>query len=231
MGQLERYGLYVLCLVIFLILGVAIWGGDPVASMPATALQDAAPQRLEEQGPPPATVDTFFAPAHDTKPGGDELLGVESAAGGTSAPQTPNDAGPSKPAPAAEPAPVTPSFKSYVVKQNDSLERIARRELGSVKHLDRLRELNPDIDPKRMRVGTLLRLPTVMAASTAAAEPQKPATASADSYKVKPGDSPWTISQAVFGTNAYAKEILELNGIRDPKRLQVGKVLKMPARR
>lgn len=29
MGQLEKYGLYVLCLVIFLILGVAIWGGDP----------------------------------------------------------------------------------------------------------------------------------------------------------------------------------------------------------
>ena len=29
MGQLERYGLYVLCLVIFLILGVAIWGSDP----------------------------------------------------------------------------------------------------------------------------------------------------------------------------------------------------------
>ena len=31
MGQLEKYGLYVLCLVIFLILGVAIWGGDPTA--------------------------------------------------------------------------------------------------------------------------------------------------------------------------------------------------------
>ena len=28
MGQLERYGLYVLCLVIFLILGIAIWGDN-----------------------------------------------------------------------------------------------------------------------------------------------------------------------------------------------------------
>ena len=27
MGQLEKYGLYVLCLVIFLILGVTLWGG------------------------------------------------------------------------------------------------------------------------------------------------------------------------------------------------------------
>lgn len=32
MGQLEKYGLYVLCLVIFLILGVAIWGGDPAGA-------------------------------------------------------------------------------------------------------------------------------------------------------------------------------------------------------
>ena len=31
MGQLEKYGLYVLCLVIFLILGVAIWG-EPVSA-------------------------------------------------------------------------------------------------------------------------------------------------------------------------------------------------------
>ena len=34
MGQLERYGLYVLVVVIFLILGVAIWGEDPGVSRP-----------------------------------------------------------------------------------------------------------------------------------------------------------------------------------------------------
>ena len=33
MGQLEKYGLYVLCLVIFLILGVTIWG-DPAGQPP-----------------------------------------------------------------------------------------------------------------------------------------------------------------------------------------------------
>ena len=32
MGQLEKYGLYVLCLVIFLILAVTIWPGDVAAS-------------------------------------------------------------------------------------------------------------------------------------------------------------------------------------------------------
>ncbi len=34
MGQLERYGLYVLCLVIFLILGIAIWGDSSGPQIP-----------------------------------------------------------------------------------------------------------------------------------------------------------------------------------------------------
>src|SRR5262245_14080211 len=34
MGQLEKYGLYVLCLVIFLILGVTIWGGGDLQASP-----------------------------------------------------------------------------------------------------------------------------------------------------------------------------------------------------
>jgi LysM repeat protein len=40
MGQLEKYGLYVLCLVIFLILGVTIWGdaATPVARTPPAAM-------------------------------------------------------------------------------------------------------------------------------------------------------------------------------------------------
>jgi LysM repeat protein len=229
MGQLERYGLYVLCLVIFLILGVAIWGGDPVAGVPQTVLQDSAAQAVQA---PPA--EDFFAQVRDAKPVNDDLLGIVSAVTTTGDKPAPADAGAHKSTPTTEPASVTPSFKSYVVKDNDSLERIARRELGSVKHLDRLRELNPDVDPKRMRIGSVLRLPTITAgAEPAAAQTTTPATAkaSSSSYKVKPGDSPWTISQAVFGTNAYAKEILELNGIRDARRLKVGAVLKMPAPR
>ncbi len=32
MGQLEKYGLYVLCLLIFLILGVTLWGSGTVGA-------------------------------------------------------------------------------------------------------------------------------------------------------------------------------------------------------
>ena len=52
MGQLERYGLYVLCIVIFLILGVALWGGDPVLPAPPSSARS---------GPPPTSNSTVRA--------------------------------------------------------------------------------------------------------------------------------------------------------------------------
>ena len=41
MGQLEKYGLYVMCLVIFLILGVTLWG-EPATARSSSARQNAA---------------------------------------------------------------------------------------------------------------------------------------------------------------------------------------------
>src|SRR5262245_54283598 len=50
MGQLEKYGLYVLCLVIFLILGVTIWGGGEVPANPGRTTSAA----IHAPGSPPA---------------------------------------------------------------------------------------------------------------------------------------------------------------------------------
>ena len=41
MGQLEKYGLYVMCLVIFLILGVTLWG-EPATSRSKAARENAS---------------------------------------------------------------------------------------------------------------------------------------------------------------------------------------------
>ena len=43
MGQLERYGIYVLSLIIFLILGIAIWGDDPGAGEPTHGVNGPRP--------------------------------------------------------------------------------------------------------------------------------------------------------------------------------------------
>ena len=50
MGQLEKYGLYVLCLVIFLILGVTIWG-NPDATSPQQKTE-VVPMRVTAGGTP-----------------------------------------------------------------------------------------------------------------------------------------------------------------------------------
>ncbi len=51
------------------------------------------------------------------------------------------------------------------------------------------------------------------------------AEAGAGTYKVAKGDNPYTIAKK-FGVGA--QEILTLNGIDDPKKLQIGQVLKVP---
>jgi len=47
-------------------------------------------------------------------------------------------------------------------------------------------------------------------------------------YTVKSGDILWSIAVKFLGDGKRWKEIAELNGITDPRTLQVGKVLKIP---
>ena len=63
------------------------------------------------------------------------------------------------------------------------------------------------------------------AAATAAAS--VPTTAGPDSYKVAKGDNPYNIAKKL-GVNS--QELLKLNGIEDPTKLQIGQVLKVPGK-
>ena len=47
-------------------------------------------------------------------------------------------------------------------------------------------------------------------------------------YEVKDGDTLSEISQAMLGTSRRTKEIMELNGIQDPKLIRPGTRLKIP---
>ena len=66
---------------------------------------------------------------------------------------------------------------------------------------------------------------TKPAAATAAAS--VPTTAGPDSYKVAKGDNPYNIAKKL-GVNS--QELLKLNGIEDPTKLQIGQVLKVPGK-
>jgi nucleoid-associated protein YgaU len=241
MGQLERYGLYVLCVVIVLILGVAIWGGDP--AMAGTADDDL--DRLLEAsaapaGPAPgaggaAGHDYFdvvkpLPPPPSSEPSNDlsaedELEGVVFVDGSKTASPPPAPESGS----AADPAP-THALRTYRVQPNDTMEGIARSVLGDRRHVKALRDLNPGVDPKRMRPGTELKLPAGGAPDTGTA---KAGTGAAQGsgwreYQVRKGDSASEISKKMYGTTRHAKKILEVNGISDPTKLQLDTVLRIP---
>ena len=55
----------------------------------------------------------------------------------------------------------------------------------------------------------------------------KAEAAGAGTYKVAKGDNPYTIAKKL---GISASELLTLNGIDDPKKLQIGQILKVPAK-
>jgi len=117
-----------------------------------------------------------------------------------------------------------------------------------------LQEANAIDDPTKIRIGTLLVIPqsgraveparvapAVVASQTAAPAPAtvapKPVVAAApapatnikdsgDTYEVAKGDNPVSIAKKL---KVSYNELLALNKIDDPRRLQIGQKLKVPA--
>lgn len=176
MGQLEKYGLYVLCLVIFLILGVAIWGGDAVpayasTNLPGTSVAEPRPSR---EVPTPqraleAGNDGFgdlFMPATPPRVEPVQQTQPQPMA------QGPGTTGPSTvlpvleparvPEPSPAPAPVASERErpKYKVKPSDTLTTIATKQLGDARLVAEIQKLNPKVDARKMPVGTELVLPS-----------------------------------------------------------------------
>lgn len=150
------------------------------------------------------------------------------------------------PPPSTDELPVGPGtgrseLRTMRVRERDNLTKIASRELGDGDRWLEIAELNRIPKPYHVRVGQLLYLPGEKAAAQASnatagnERPQTspspaPAGATPSTYKVKAGDTPSEISQAVYGTSKHWKSILTANGISDARGLKVGTVLKIPPR-
>lgn len=52
-----------------------------------------------------------------------------------------------------------PVVRDYIVKSGDVLGGISRKELGSSRYVNRILEVNPGLDPKKIKVGQVIRLP------------------------------------------------------------------------
>ncbi len=117
-------------------------------------------------------------------------------------------------------------MRTYKVRPHDTMEKIASRVLGDKRLVKRIQELNPEVNPKTMRIGSVLKLP---AAEEAMRKPSPRAGREAwREYKVVKGDSAYKISKKMYGTSRHANRILKANGISDPKKLRPKTVLKIP---
>jgi nucleoid-associated protein YgaU len=117
----------------------------------------------------------------------------------------------------------------YVVKSGDTLSEIAESQLGSSRRWKEIVDLNPGLDPRRVRAGAKLRLPAAGAATTPAPAPTPtPSVAASGEYVVREGDSLWIIASRTLGNGARWAEIAKANPGLDADRLRVGQKLRLP---
>lgn len=131
--------------------------------------------------------------------------------------------------------PTQPARATYVVRSGDSLERIARRELGDGSRWREVAELNGIANPNLVRVGQKLAMPGSKAPAPKPEQPrakQAPAAPATTGgiYVVAKGDVLSRIAERELGSSKRWREIVALNPGLKPAKLYVGKKLKMPAR-
>ncbi|MGB8169229.1 MAG: LysM peptidoglycan-binding domain-containing protein [Chthoniobacteraceae bacterium] len=155
---------------------------------------------------------------------------------------------PAKPAPApvataqVATAPVS-NAKVYHVKANDTLSKIAASLNVSVAELQ---FVNSPKELATLRPGQIINVPTKKAVEhTATIEPPAPnpvakkptetaakpvvaATAAPGNYEVQKGDTATSIAKR-FGVTV--DDLLKLNKVADPKKLQLGQPLKIPTKK
>lgn len=138
---------------------------------------------------------------------------------------------------APEPAAPTPSaFKEYTIQSGDTLEAIARAELGSGQKWNSIVAANPGLNPKQLKVGQKIRIPAGgQAASTPATETMKSAD-TGNTYTVQKGDTLFGIARKLYGSgsDAEVRRIVDANGgILKSKEtpLKPGMKLAIPAKR
>ncbi len=73
------------------------------------------------------------------------------------APPTPTDDGGSVDNPPPLPPPID---TTYTIQKGDTLWSIARARLGDGKRYKEIMELNPGLDPNKLKIGTVIKLPT-----------------------------------------------------------------------
>ncbi len=263
MGQLEKYGLYVLCLVIFLILGVALWG-EPVAAgeTPGKTSERTAEVPARATSPSYDLSDFKLADPKESRSASvhpeDRKVAEATPGNGTAGGDGKGVGAKESPRPADAPVAKPETRRLHVIVAGDTFEGIAKQELGDARLITLLRDLNPKVVPEKLQLGKTLVLPTAaeLAASRAknapadpkadravdrtadraadktdrTAKPTKPPAkvAAGRTHTIARGDTLEGLSIHYFGSAKRLDDIKKLNPSVDPTRLRVGQLIRLP---
>lgn len=136
----------------------------------------------------------------------------------------------------ADPAmPATAGSRSYVIKSGDTLEQIARAQLGDGQKWRQIASANPGINPNNLKVGQSITIPEGGVDAPRAAGSVGTATpVEGNAYTVQKGDTLVALSRKFYGGDGEWKRILEANRSLlkgDPASLKPGMKLTIPAKR
>lgn len=123
------------------------------------------------------------------------------------------------------------SATTYTVKKGDTLSGIAAKFYGDANAWQKIAAANGLKNPNALQIGQVLVIPNVSSST----QPKPPAEntdskppASPATYTVKKGDTLSGIAAKLLGDSSKWPTIAQANGIKDPSKLQVGQVLKIP---
>jgi nucleoid-associated protein YgaU len=174
--------------------------------------------------------------------GEDPESGVRIADGGPAPNNTPG----LKPDGGSQPKlPETPSVRTYTIKSGDTLAAIASREYKKRSLGAKLAEYN-GIDPSRMKVGTVVKLPPINELDPSAAPqlasktstpgsnetPERPSLPTFRMYKVKQGDTLYGIAERELGGPSRLRELRSANSevLKGSDSLHPGMQIRIPER-
>jgi len=139
------------------------------------------------------------------------------------------------------------SAREYTIKSGDTLEAIARAELGSGQKWNAIVAANPGLDPKALKIGQKIKLPASgsaasgsaasgSAGSGTAATTETMKSSGGNTYTVQRGDTLYGIARKVYGASSDAdiRRIVEANGGQLKSKdtpLKPGMKLAVPAKR
>jgi len=207
---------------------------DAAGSMAAgsTAPGATAPGTVAVQG---AETGAVAAGVGASAAGGTKSAGgvVPTGAGsGSAAPMAPTSTPPVKSTASA----AAPAGAEYTVKSGDTLEAIARAQLGDGQKWRAIVEMNPGLDPKALKVGQKLKMPAggTATAKESSAPTSGAANSATNTYTVQKGDTLVAIARKFYGGDSDWKRILDANTSvlkGDAAALRPGMKLTIPAKR